>query len=113
MNKQQIIDVVKGLLVAGGPIVAVLVNLLGIEAGPAEKIAQGLTALVSVAGIVWLAVGRTDRNMVLDAKDIKGVQVHVDTREAPKTVIETARDPSVSDVVPMIGGPRNDANKQQ
>lgn len=111
MNKQQIIDVVKGLLVAGGPMVAVLVNLLGIEQGPAEKIVQGLAGLASLAGIVWLAIGRTDRNMVVDAASVKGVQVHADPASAPSPVVAAALnkdDPTLADVVPMQGGPRDD-----
>lgn len=111
MNRQQILDVVKGLLVAGGPVVAILVNLLGLEQGPAEKIVQGLGALVSVAGMVWLALGRTDGNLVKDAATVKGVQVHVDSRVAPDAAVEAARNPEVKDVVQMIGGPRHDANK--
>ncbi len=111
MNRQQIIDVVKGLLVAGGPVVAILVNLLGMEPGPAEKIVQGLAALVSVAGIVWLAVGRTDRNMVVDAATVPGVQVHVNADPnanipvAPAPVIAAVQDKNAPDVVPMSGGP--------
>lgn len=106
MNRQQIIDVLKGLLVAGGPVVAILVNLLGLEQGPAEKIVQGLAGLVSIAGIVWLAIGRSDSNMVLDAKEVKGVQVHVNTETAPRAVVKLAEDTKVSDVFPMEGGPR-------
>jgi hypothetical protein len=111
MNRQQIVDVVKGLLVAGGPVVAVLVNLLGMEQGPAEKIVQGLAALASIGGMIWLAVGRTDANMVKDAASIPGTQVHVDPLVAPVPVVNAAMSPAVKDVVPMIGGPRVDPGK--
>lgn len=106
MNKQQLIDVVKGLLIAGGPVVAVLVNLLGIEQGAAEKIVQGLAALASIGGIVWLAMSRTDSNMVKSASEVKGVQVHVNEETAPPAVIKLAEDKKVTDVYPMEGGPR-------
>jgi hypothetical protein len=111
MNRQQILDVLKGLLVAGGPIVALLVHLFGMESGEAEKIVQAFGAVVSVGGIVWLALGRTDGNLVKDAASVKGVQVHVDSRVAPDSAVEAARNPEVKDVVPMVGGPRHDANK--
>ena len=105
MNRQQIVDIVKGLLVAGGPIVVILVNLLGMETGPAEKIVQGLGALVSVAGMIWLAVGRTDANMATDAASIKGVQVHAEQGVAPQSVMDVANNKEVPDVVVMTGGP--------
>lgn len=110
MNRQQLVDVVKGLLVAGGPGVVILTKLFHMEAGAANDIIQGLAALVSVAGIVWLAVGRSDPNMVKDAASVKGVQVHVDTLQAPAPVVEAAR--TTTDVVPMTGPPvPNDASK--
>ena len=111
MNRQQILDVLKGLLVAGGPLTVLLTHLLGMQPGEAEKIVQAFGAVVTVAGIVWLALGRTDGNMVKDAASVKGVQVHVDPRTAPDAAIEAARNPEVKDVVPMVGGPRTDANK--
>jgi hypothetical protein len=111
MNRQQIVDLVKGLLVLGGPVTIILVNLLGLEQGTAEKIVQGLASLASVGGMIWLAVSRTDANMVLDAKEIKGVQVHADPKTAPESVIKLAEDPKVTDVFPMEGGPRDDAGK--
>lgn len=111
MNRQQLVDIVKGLLVAGGPITVILVNLLGMDPGPAEKIVQGLAALASVGGIVWLALGRTDANMVKDAASVPGTQVHVDPLVAPTPVVNAAMSPEVKDVVPMVGGPRTDANK--
>lgn len=110
MNRQQWLDVVKGLLVTGGPVGVILVNLFGMEPGVAERIVQGLGALASVAGIIWLALGRTDLNMVKDAASVPGAQVHVDTRIAPPAVVDAAlsRSPEVKDVVPMVGGPRNE-----
>jgi len=103
MNRQQIVDVVKGLLVAGGPVVAILINLFGMEQGPAEKIVQGLFALASVLGMIWLAVGRTDANMVKDAASVKGTQVHVDPTVAPAPVVKAIE--TTPDVVEMNGPP--------
>ncbi len=111
MNKQQLIDIVKGLLVAGGPIAILLTTVFGVDAGAAQRIVEALAAISSVGGIVWLALGRTDASMVKDAATVKGAQVHVDTRQASEAVVEVARDTTVHDVVPMQGAPRNDAGK--
>lgn len=105
MNRQQLVDVIKGLLVAGGPVVAMLVNLLGMETGTAEKIVQGLAALASIGGMIWLAVGRTDANMVVDAASVKGVQVHANPETAPAAVMKLAEG-KATDIFPMEGGPR-------
>jgi hypothetical protein len=105
MNRQQLVEIVKGLLVAGGPVVILMVNLLGMEQGPAEKIVSALAALVSVGGIVWMAMGKSDTAMTKDAASLPGVQVHAQPGVAPPAVVEVARDPKVSDVVVMSGGP--------
>jgi hypothetical protein len=105
MNRQQIVEIVKGLLVAGGPVVILLVNVLGLEQGGAEKIAQALAALVSVGGIVWMAIGKSDTAMVKDAASLPGVQVHAQPHVAPAAVVDVAKDPTVKDVVVMSGGP--------
>lgn len=111
MNRQQIIDVIKGLLVAGGPIAILLTNVFGMDVGSAQRVVESLAAISSVGGIVWLALGRTDANMAKDAASVPGVQVHVDTRNAPEPVVEAALDRTVKDVVPMVGGPRLDPGK--
>jgi hypothetical protein len=111
MNRQQLVEIVKGLLVAGGPVVILLVHLLGMEQSGAEKIAQALAGLVSVGGIVWMAMGKSDTAMAKDAASLPGVQVHVDTRSAAANVVDVALDRGVKDVIPMIGGPRSDTNK--
>lgn len=113
MNKQQLVDLIKGLLVVQGPVVIILVNLMGMEQDAAEKLAQGIGALVTIGGFVWLAVGRTNANMVLDAAQVKGTQIHVDTKIAPSEVVEIARDTHVPDVVPMVGGPRKDKPEEK
>lgn len=105
MNRQQIVEIVKGLLVAGGPVVILLVNLLGMEQSGAEKIVQGLAALVSVGGIVWMAMGKSDTAMVKDAASLPGVQVHAQPFVAPPAVVDVAEDRTVPDVVVMTGGP--------
>jgi hypothetical protein len=111
VNKQQIIAIVQGLLVAGGPVVVILTKAFHIDGGAANDIVQALGAVVSVGGIVWLALSRTDANMAVDAATVKGVQVHVDAAVAPDAVVQAERDPEVKDVLPMVGGPRVDANK--
>jgi hypothetical protein len=106
VNKQQLIDVVKGLLIAGGPVTVMLTNLFGFEQGPAERIVQGLAGLVSIFGIIWLAVSRTDAAMIKDAASVKGAQVHINEETAPASVVKLAEDVKVKDVFPMEGGPR-------
>lgn len=106
MNKQQIIDVLKGLLIAGGPFVVVMTNLFGLETVQAERIVTGLGAFVSIGGVVWLAFSRSDPNLVKSAAEVKGVQVHVNEETAPASVVKLAEDKKVTDVYPMEGGPR-------
>lgn len=105
MNRQQVVEIVKGLLVAGGPVVILLVNVLGMEAGSAQRIVEALAALVSVGGIVWMAMGKSDTNMAKDAASLPGVQVHAQPGVAPPAVVDAARDPKVPDLVEMTGGP--------
>lgn len=121
MNRQQIIDVLKGLTVAGGPIALLLVQFGGMDSAGAEKIVGAIGSIITVAGLVWLAIGRTDRNMVVDAGSVPGVQVHVNTDPtakgafpvAPESVQQVALDRGTNtDVVPMVGGPRADSNKE-
>lgn len=105
MNKQQIIDIIKGLLVAGGPVV-VLLDVFGVETGAAERAVQALGALATVGGMIWLAMGRSGTNLAKDAATVPGVEVHVDTSDAsaaPAALIDAALDRGVKDVVPMIG----------
>ena len=111
MNQLQIVEVLKGLLVAGGPVVVLLVNIFGMETGGAEKIVQALAALVSVAGIVWMALGKSNTSLARDAASVPGLQVHVDPLAAPQSVINVSNDPKARDVLPMIGGPRTDDGK--
>ena len=108
MNKQQVIEILKGLTVAGGFLPLALVQFGIMEPGKAEQFAAGIGSLISLAGIIWMAVSKTDSNMVKDASTVPGVQVHVNTRTAPPAVVEVARDPDVTDVKPMVGGPRVD-----
>lgn len=105
MNPLQIAEVAKGLLVAGGPVVILMVNLFGMESGVAEKIVQAFAALVTVGGIVWMAVGKSNTALVKDAASVPGVQVHADPYAAPAAVVDVAEDQNVRDVVVMEGGP--------
>lgn len=111
MNKQQIIDVLKGVLVAGGPVTILLTMAFGMESAAAERIVTAIGSLVSIGGLIWLGMGRSDANMVKDAASVPGTQVHVDRLSAPQTVVNAAMNPQVKDVVPMIGPPRDDTNK--
>ncbi len=106
MNKAQLVDIVKGLLVAGGPVAVILTKLMHMDAGAANDIIQGLAALASIGGMIWLAMGRSDTNMVTSAAEVKGVQVHVNPETAPPAVVKLADDAKVTDVFPMEGGPR-------
>lgn len=100
----------KGLLIAVGPTVIALGPILGYQTGEVEKIIATVTTIV---GLVLTVLDKTSAAMVRDAKDIEGVQVHVDTSInpdtqksfAPSSVVKLAEGP-MPDVFPMVGGPR-------
>lgn len=110
-NRVAVYNVLKGLLVAGGPIAVLLTTVFHINNDTVQLIIQIASSLLSIVGLVWLGISGTDANVARHAADVRGVQVHVDTNVAPDSVVEEARDRNVPDVVPMIGGPRHDINK--
>ncbi len=105
-NKQAIYNVLKGLLVAGGPLAAILTNQFGMDDGTVKTIIESGAAIVSIVGLLWLGAGGTDKAVVQQAAEVKGVQVHVDTARAPEAVVEVAQSTN-PDVWPMVGGPRS------
>lgn len=107
MNKQQIIDLVKGLLVGGGPAVIILTRVFGMQSAAATDIVSAIGSIVSVAGLVWIVIGRSDANNALVASEIPGVQVHAKAGVAPESVVALAEDTTgkAPDVVPMTGPP--------
>lgn len=107
MNKQQLIDLVKGLLIAGGPVVIILTRVFHMDQGAATDIVNALGSLVSVAGLVWMVISRSDANNALVASEIPGVQVHAKAGVAPESVTALAEDNTgkAPDVVPMTGPP--------
>lgn len=104
-NKQAIYNVLKGLLVAGGPLAAILTNQFGVAEGTVKVVIESGAAVLSIVGLLWLGVGGTDRAVVQQASEVPGVQVHVDMNRAPEPVAEVAAGPN-KDVWPMQGGPR-------
>jgi hypothetical protein len=105
MNIKQIMTLLKAVLVGIGPSLLEITALLGYETSTVEKV---IAAAVSITGLILLVLERTDRALVVDTKDIKGVQIHVDPLTAPKPVVAASLDPKVNDVLPMVGGPRTD-----
>lgn len=113
MNRQQIIDTLKGLTVAGGP-VALLVSIF-VGGGPrADQIVGAIGGVVSIIGVVWTIFDATRANTALKAASLEGVQVHVNPATADPTVTAVAyaepatkTDP-VADVVLMDDPPRSD-----
>lgn len=112
MNRQQTMDLLKGLTMAGGPLAFVIAAFF--PNVDVERVLQGVGGLVSIAGVVWTIYDARRASTITKAASIEGVQVHVNTATAPADVTAVAlkqatsnADP-VSDVVPMIGGARTD-----
>jgi hypothetical protein len=101
---KQTITGLKVGLAALGPTLISLAPMLGYQPTEVEKIIAGATTIL---GVVLTLMERTSAAMVKDAKDIQGVQVHVDTQDSntPASVVKLATGPT-PDVFPMIGGPR-------
>lgn len=113
MNMQQVLDLLKGLTIAGGPIAILIGLFVGGDAQRANEVSAAIGAIVSVAGIAWTIIDARRSATVTKAAAIEGVQVHVNTATAPPDVTALAITPAAAgtpqaDVVPMIGGPRND-----
>ncbi|MDP2377801.1 hypothetical protein [Reyranella sp.] len=106
INKEQLYVVLKGLMVAGGPVAILLSKVLGLDDATVAGVIEAAGALISILGLVWLGTGSSDKNLVLGAKDVRGVQVHVDKETAPAPVVSVAEDDKIADVVTMNGGPR-------
>lgn len=99
MNKLQVLEVVKGLMVAGGPIVILLVNLFGVDVGVAERTVQALGSVLSAAGLVWMVLGKTDYQMVKDAANVQGIaKIKVDPDTTNVAALKAATDPSLANV---------------
>ena len=111
-NKQAIYNILKGLLVTGGPLTALLTNQFGMDAGLVKTIIESSAAILSMVGLIWLGVGGTDSATVEHAADIKGVQVHVDPLQASSSVLKVAESPANPDVVEMVGGPREEKSDE-
>jgi hypothetical protein len=108
-NKVAIYNVLKGLLVAGGPVAVLLVNTLHLDNDTAQAIIQLISPLLTIVGLIWLGISGTDRNVAINASLIRGVQVHASPLFAPEAVVEVAKNrDDITDVVPMVGGPRTD-----
>lgn len=100
----------KGLLIAAGPSIIAAMQMMGYQTSPVEK---GIATATTILGLVLTIMEKTPAAMVKDAKDLEGVQVHVDTSinpetgkpVAPQSVVNLANGP-MPDVFPMVGGPR-------
>lgn len=100
----------KGLLIAAGPTAIAVAQVIGY---PTTELEKGIAVATTILGLVLTVLEKTPAAMVKDAKDIEGVQVHVDTSidpatnkpVAPESVVKLAEGP-MPDVFPMDGGPR-------
>lgn len=96
-----------------GPITNLLVQQFGMAEGSIKLWLDLFTAVTVIGGGGWALADSTPAAVVKDAKDIEGVQVHVDTTTnpetgkpvAPESVVKLAESP-MPDIFPMIGGPR-------
>ena len=105
LNHQQILSVVKGLLIVGGPVNILLTEGMHLDAGIVAQIMTIASALCSIAGMVWLVQDKSDDHMIKDAGTVTGAQVHIDLKEAAPEVAALALN-GTKDVVPMEGPPR-------
>lgn len=121
MTKTQLFTLLKALVTGSAAPLALILSHTGIADPTVKAIVEIAGVLVSVLGAAWLTTDKSDANNVIDAGAVPGVQVHVNTDPAatgafpvaPKEVQEIALKPAApgtpeSDVVPMVGGPRND-----
>jgi hypothetical protein len=100
----------KGLLIAVGPATIAVMQAMGY---PTTELEKGIATATTIIGLVLTVMEKTPAAMVKDAKDLQGVQVHVDTSLdpatgkpiAPQSVVNLANSP-MPDVFPMVGGPR-------
>lgn len=102
----------KGLLIASGPTFIAVMQALGY---PTTDLEKGIATATTVVGLVLTILDQMPASLVKGAKDIEGVQVHVDTTRdpdtgkptsAPASVVKLAESP-MPDVFPMVGGPRS------
>lgn len=116
MNRQQVLTLLKALVTGTAAPLGLILAHTGIADPTIKSIVEIAGVLVSVLGAAWITADKSDVQNVKDAGTVPGVQVHVNTDPtatgafpvAPAPVVEAALDPKNSDVVPMIGGPRND-----
>ena len=94
-------------------VAAAATNAAQVQAVAAMPIADKAKAMeaVSPAGQASIAAALPDQTVVRAAAAVPGVQAHVDERVAPLAVVRVANDPTATDVVTMIGGPRIDPGK--
>lgn len=114
LNKQQWYTVIKLIFAVGGPGSIVLSRVMHLDNDTVSLIIDSVGSLLSVVGAVALISGKSDSSIALDAKDLPGVQLHVDTSfssPAPISVQELAENRHVVDILPMLGGPRFDFDK--
>lgn len=111
MNSDQLTSIFRALLAAGGPIAGLLTNA-GLNDGAVNNILTvALIVVPPLISAVWGYIHNSANGKVIAAATVPGVQVHVDTGPAsvaPMSVIDSALDRSVKDVVPMVGPPRSD-----
>lgn len=107
---KQTITGLKASLVAAGPTIIQASQMMGYYPTEVEK---GIGYALTIVGIVLLIMEKTSAAMVKDAKDIEGVQVHVNTKDpgTPASVVRLAEGPT-PDVFPMKGGPRSPSDHE-
>lgn len=117
MSKQQTYTLLKALVTGTAAPLGLILARAGVADPTVASILEIAGILVSVVGAMWITNDKSDANTVIDAGAVPGVQVHVNTdptavgafpvAPAPVQQVALERDKN-SDVVPMIGGPRND-----
>lgn len=111
LNPQQWKTIGALLLGSTGPFAWLLSRHFGMADSDIKVWLDLVATLTPIVAGAFITASKSDTAMVKDAASLPGTQVHVDPYTAPMPVVDVAKDPSVADVVPMIGGPRTDTNK--
>ncbi len=110
-NQQQVAGWLRAALAAGGPISALVLSKTGISSEDWALYTEAALAIVPpLAVAIWSWYSSRKTTQIKSVQATPGVQVHVDPVVAAPAVVamSESQDPSLKDVVPMHGGPRED-----
>lgn len=118
MNDTQKRFIYAGLTGLSGPLLTLVAFYAHMDPQAVTLWGSVISGITIMIGGAWGLAGNSSSNITKDTSNIAGVQVHVDTKTAPKDVaaLAASRDPAYSDIVPMAGmandGPAIPVKKQ-